>query len=335
MCACLPLMAQTAKVREASQLDMPAQVDSNSPAYWKDGQLQLMNSTGNGPMRSSGADQFHLGAPVSARINYRVNPWPLWLEAVWVDPTGVIFGWYHQEHFGLCPGTNLSVPHIGAVISYDGGNSFNDMGSIIENGDGIDCRSQNGYFAGGSGDLSVIPDRDKNYFYFLFSNYAGPVESQGVAIARMPFASRFSPMGAVWKYYQGGWTEAGVRGRVTPIFPAKVDWQHANTDSFWGPSIHWNTYLKQYVVLLNRSCCSTGFPQKAIYASYSADLSDPAKWTKPAKILNDTGWYPQVLGEGANGTDTLAGRTARLYTYGHSRWEIVFSKPAEADAPPQ
>ena len=118
-CLGLPLWAQRAWVRQAPQIDMPSQVDSNSPAYWKDGAFHLLNSTGNGPVRASGSDQFHLGAPEAVWIN-RINPWPTWMEAVWVDPAGVILGWYHQEHFGLCPGSNLSVPQIGAAISYDG-----------------------------------------------------------------------------------------------------------------------------------------------------------------------------------------------------------------------
>ncbi len=329
---CGPLAAQRARVREASQVDMPSQVDSNSPAYWKDGEFHLLNSTGAGPVRSTGADQFHLGEPDSIPVS-RINPWPLWMEAVWVDPTGVVLGWYHTEHWGVCPGTSLAVPQIGAAISYDGGNSFQDLGAILTSGDPINCYAQNGYFAGGNGDVSVILDRQRDYFYILFTNYAGPLESQGVAIARMPFWSRFNPAGTVMKYYAGGWTEPGLKGRVTPIFPAKASWMNANTDSFWGPAIHWNTYLESFVVLLNRSCCSPGFPQTAIYAAFNPDLSNPGGWTTPKAILKDTGWYPQVLGTGSQGTDKQANRVARLYIYGHSHWEIVFEKPAAPATP--
>jgi hypothetical protein len=88
-------------------------------------------------------------------------------------------------------------------------------------------------------------------------------------------------------------------------------------------------------MLLNHSCCSPGFPQKGIWASYSADLSNPASWSRPQKVLDDTGWYPQVIGTGAQGTDRRAGRVARLYIYGHSRWEIVFEKPAPPAPAPQ
>ena len=310
---------------------MPAQTDSNSPAFWKDGAFHLINSVGAGPVISSGSDQLNFGVPAPVHMTH-VNPWPTWIESVWVDPTGVVFGWYHQEHFGICPGTNLSAPHIGAAISYDGGLSFYDMGVILSSGDAIHCNSQNGYFAGGNGDVNVIIDREQEYFYFFFGNYAGPLESQGVVAARLPFASRWAPVGAARKYYQGEWTEPGLGGRTTPIFPAKVSWQDPNTDSFWGPSLHWNTYLTSYVMLLNRSCCSPGFPQKGIWISYSNNLSDPASWNKPRKLLDDTGWYPQVIGLGDKGTDRRAGRVARLFIYGHSRWEIVFD---DSDPNPQ
>ncbi|HJT86792.1 MAG TPA: hypothetical protein VJ732_03025 [Bryobacteraceae bacterium] len=323
--------SQSASVRAAAPLNMPAPVDSNSPGYWMNGDFHLLNSTGNGPMRADGTNQNRLGVPESVRIN-RIHPWPTWIEAVWVDSNGIIFAWYHQEQPSGCPGRSLAVPHIGEAISYDGGNSFQDMGTIISSPVAPDCQSQNGYFAGGNGDVSVIRDQNSEYFYFLFTNYAGPKSHQGIALARMPFASRYNPVGAVQKYFQGDFTEPGENGRVTAIFPAKVRWEQPNADSFWGPSIHWNTYLNSYVMLLNHSCCTPGFPQEGIYVTFGADLSNPASWTAPVKLMDNSGWYPQVLGGGKDGSDTLAGRTPRLYIYGQSQWQIVFDK-ASAAAP--
>jgi hypothetical protein len=108
--------------------------------------------------------------------------------------------------------------------------------------------------------------------------------------------------------------------------PASVAWENANADSYWGPSVHWNTYLNKWVTLLNRSCCSPGWPAEGIYVSFNTSLSDPAGWTRPVKILDGGGWYPQVIGRAPEGTDRLAGSTARLYLYGVSNWEIVFGK---------
>lgn len=309
---------------------MPGQVDSNSPAFWRDGELHVINSTGSGPLLSHGRDQFHLS---DAKLSTIVRPqtdWPTWIEAVWVDPSGTILAWYHQEHEYVCGGKQRpAMPRIGALLSYDGGKTFWDQGIILESGDPVDCSTKNEYFSGGHGDFSVVPDREQNYFYFLFTNYAGPVETQGVVIARMAFADRFHPAGAVWKYYQESWKQRGVGGRTTPIFPAMVSWQRSNTDSYWGPSVHWNTRLETYVVLMNRSCCDAAFAPDGIYASFNPDLSNPAGWKEPAKIIDDVFWYPQVLGTGEQETDSVAGEIARLYVFGESKWELVFHRDDE------
>ena len=326
--------AQWVWVRNVPEIAMPSQVDSNSPAFWLNGELHLFNSTGDGPLLSRGRDQFSLTTPERSTIA-RQRPWPAWIEAVWVDEqSGAILAWYHQERENLCGAQRPAQPHIGAAISYDSGKTFFDQGVILSSPVAPDCSSKNGYFSGGHGDFSVVLDRDKHYFYFMFGNYGGPSETQGVSIARMAYEDRFHPVNSVWKYNAGSWDEPGVSGRVSPLLAATVNWQSENTDSFWGPSVHWNKYLRTYVMLLNRSCCSSGFPQRGIYISYNPDLSDPNGWTRPRRILSDSGWYPQVLGVRPGETDSVAGRFARLYIYGRSRWELVFFREEEAEAPP-
>jgi hypothetical protein len=70
---------------------------------------------------------------------------------------------------------------------------------VLDSTPELDCKSQNGYFAGGNGDFSVIPDRSRTYFYFLISTYSGPVSAQGVAVARLAFKDRDNPVGKVSK----------------------------------------------------------------------------------------------------------------------------------------
>ncbi len=329
----LSAAGQKAALTPASPVQMPAVADCNSPAHWRHGEIHVFNSAG-APMISSGVDQFHLGAADAIRVDSDAH-FPMWIEATWLDPGGALYAWYHNEPAGLCSGA-LTVPRIGALASYDGGRTFQDLGIVLESGDPADCSSANGFFAGGHGDFSVIPDREGKYFYFLFGNYGGSAETQGVAIARMAIDDRQSPVGKVWKYFSGDWTEPGVKGRITPIFPAKVSWQRPETDSFWGPSIHWNTYLKSYVVLLNHSCCRPKWPQEGSYVSFNTDVSDPGGWSKPDRIMaKPPDYYPEALGLEPDGTDTLAGQTARFYIHGRSSWEIAFFWPApEAAQPP-
>jgi hypothetical protein len=315
------LPAQTIELQPASAVQLPWPTDSNSPSHWWNNSFVLFDAMGT-PYRNEGANQFTLGNQTEVILSSG-GPYPLWIEATYVDDNGTLFAWYHHEPDGLCPATGLTAPQIGAMVSYDNGFTFQDLGFVLESGDPIDCNAQNGYFAGGNGDFSVIADASHTYFYFLYSNYGGDVSTQGVAVARMNFNDRFNPGGSVWKYYNGGFTEPGLGGRVTPTFPANVSWVSANADAFWGPSVHWNTALNQFVVLLNHSCCSPGWPQEGIYVSLNPDVGNPLGWSAPVKILDSDAWYPQVIGYGQDGTDKLAGWSSRLYVGGVSTYKFV------------
>lgn len=321
-------LAQSARLRPAPHVWMPAQVDSNSPVFWRDGQFHVYNSAGR-PVLSWGLHQFGPVSSETVRVDSERH-FPMWIEAAWMDDDGVLYAWYHYEQGGVCPGEDLVIPHIGALVSYDGGHSFQDLGLILSAADPPDCSARNGFFAGGHGDFSVIPDRNREYFYFLFGNYGGDQAAQGIGIARMAFEDRKNPVGAVWKYYNGAWDEPGLGGRLTPIFPVATAWQRADANAFWGPSIHWNTYLDSYVVLLNHTCCEPGWPAAGVYVSFNPDVGDPHGWSTPKKLLEQPhGYYPQVVGLFHGETDTLASRVARFYLHGFSGWEIVFAREGE------
>lgn len=315
------LPAQQAYLVPAEPVRMPGVGDSNSPSHWsRDGKLVLFNSDGS-PGRSEGADQFSLGEAV--KIDFPVEL--AWIESTWSDGDGVVYAWYHQERLIDCGELpTLSMPRIGAAVSHDDGVTFEDLGIVLSADHAPNCGAQNGFFAGGHGDFTVTLDPTRTYFYFHYSSYGGDVTSQGVAVARMAFSDRDQPVSAVWKHGPNGWAEAGIGGATSPVFPATVDWAASNAEAFWGASVHWNTYLQRFVMLLNRTCCFSGWPQEGVYISYSPDLSDPALWTPPVKLRDTGGWYPQVMGVGPGETDKVAGREARFYMIGVSEWKIVF-----------
>jgi len=321
LCVALNLPAQRASLRPASPIRLAGAGDSNNPVFRPNGRFVVFQSLGV-PLYVEGATQT---AQLKAR-GVMLNSFfhiPMWIEAVWPDEDGTLYAWYHHERWTCKSG--LASPVIGALVSRDGGKTFDDLGIVLESGYAADCNASNGFFSSGHGDFTVLLDNSRQYFYFYFTNYSGPSESQGIAVARMNFSARARPLGQVWKYFSHSWTEPGLKGRVSAILPASASWSRPDTDSYWGPSIHWNTNLQQFVMLLNRSCCSPGWPQEGIYISYNPDLSIPENWTAPEKLLDAerARWYPQVIGIGPAGTDRRAGRISRFYMGGDSDFELV------------
>jgi hypothetical protein len=333
----LPLLAmlcqaQTVSVRPAAPVSMPAEIeDGNSPAVWQNGTLNVYTSTGI-PMRMTGANIFGLAMDTPPQISSSKHL-PLWIESIWRDDDGTTYAWYHHE--ARACNDELAVPSIGALVSHDGGVHFDDLGIVLSSGDPIDCGARNGFFATGHGDFSVVLDQHREYFYFFYTNYGGAVGGQGIAMARLRFDERANPV--VWKYYRGEWNEPGVGGKVTPLFQTRVAWQREDTDSFWGPAVHWNTSINRYVMLLNRACCESGWPQEGIYTSIGFDPEFPGGWSWPKKLMDGEeigfapGYYPQAFGTGVGETDTIAGKYPRLFIKGFSRWELSFD---EEEPPP-
>ena len=328
-----------AYLRPAPTVSLPTHIDGNSSAFWRDGKLHLFSSTGN-PLMISTADNV-LGPWSSREVDVtRQNHMPAWAEASWMEEDGVLLIWYHHEPGNVCGG-KLTAPQIGAAISYDNGQTIQDLGIVLESRYAPNCNAKNGFFAGGHGDFSVVLDREKRFFYFYFTNYSGPAGEQGVAVARLPYEKRLTPVGNLAKLFEGEWKEAGLGGRVSPIYPVIKEWEAEDADSFWGPSVHWNRYLACYVMLLNHACCQPGWPQEGIYISYNADPANPKAWSKPVKIADTAalpvmpGYYPQVMGLETGDTDTLAGEVARLFVQGASEWEIVFRKEGRSEPEPE
>lgn len=311
-------------VRFEPEVRFPEEVDSNSPSYWNDArELVLFTSVGH-PAFSVGRDLASL-TPVGDVLLDSALPGGKWLEAVVRADDRTLYGYYHNEPPGICPDSDLTAPQIGAAVSSDDGQSWRDLGIILTARPGfLHCDTPNTYFAGGVGDFSVMLDRSREYLYILFTTYAGVPGEQGVTVARLPWSERDRPVGKVLKYFDGAWSEPGLEGAATAIFPAMPLWEDAETDGYWGPSLHWNTSLQQYVMLLNRTLGST-WVNEGIYVSFAPTLDDPDRWSEAQKILDGGDWYPQVVGlEHGHGTDRVAGKEAWFFLHGRSSFRIVF-----------
>jgi hypothetical protein len=325
----------------APRLRFTGEVDSNSPAVWQrvggQNQLLVLTSVAGRPSLASGPqlDRLSVALPVV------VDPWPgegVWMEAVIADTDGTLYGYYHNENSAtVCPGSGKVIPRIGAARSEDHGLTWTSLGIVLEAPPGsFDCETNDMYFVGGVGDFSVQLDADSQDLFIFYSQYSR--RTQGVGVARLAWADRDNPTGKSMVFASGVWLPA--RGLMfpsgmmrwnypsgVPIFPAKEPWNDDDTevDAFWGPAVHWNVYLEQYVMLLNRAK-DTNWRQEGIYVSFNRRL-DATGWSEPVKILSGGRWYPQVMGiEAGAGTDKVAGRWARFFMAGASEHLIQFIK---------
>ncbi len=159
-------------------------------------------------------------------------------------------------------------------------------------------------------------------------------------MARLAWADRDTPAGQVEIWNDDVWLpvtnvaadDEDARWEYpagTPLVPPARPFHDGQpaADVFWGPAIHWNTHLEQYVMLLNRAK-DEHYGQDGIYVSFAPGLDQPRAWSAPVKILTGGGWYPQVVGlEPGAGTDKVAGQRARFYLTGRSAHYIEFERP--------
>lgn len=342
----IPLQAQstrtpTARLVSAARFNLPAEIDSNNPMAWSlvDGvnRLFVLTSWGGVPVRSSGTalETLQPGAPVA----FRSHPGDgVWMEAIVPDDVGTWYGFYHHERpADLCGRPERQLPRLGAMRSEDQGATWEDLGIILDASTGSEaCDSANRFVLGGVGDVTAALDPSGQDLYLYFSQYSRAAEGQGVAVARLAWADRDAPVGKVAVWNDEAWLPATKVDESAPFaYPAGTpivkasrpfhDRSAAN-DVFWGASIHWNTYLEQYVMLLNRAK-DDAFGQEGIYVSFAPTVSDPRAWSAPVRILNGGEWYPQAVGiEPGSGTDRLAGRRARFFMTGKSDRLIEFER---------
>jgi hypothetical protein len=326
--------------------NLPHESDCNSPVHWDGDMLYVFNSYSH-PWRSSGPDLFHLGEHVTTRLGGVNDNLSIWIESTWKDEsTGTLYGAYHYEPDAVCFSNKHlpTMPRIGWLRSQDNGLSWEELGFIIEaERCAVRCDTESPWDAGGTGDFVFLLDEKREFFYFYGTSYDSRLEEQGVWVARMKYADRDNPSGKVMKWHEGRWDEPGLWGHVTPAFPAEIDYHRKDGTMFWGPAIHWNTYLNRYVMLLNHAI-DTRLNADGIYISYNTTLGDPAGWSKPVRVLDrdgiqramtganlsttkmGNGWYPQVIGTAKGETDKQVGHSGRFFMSGYSTREITFRR---------
>ena len=276
-------------------------------------------------LRRVGRRDLFFDAP-PAPVTFRDDPEPgigKWIEAIWQEPGGPLHGWFHAET-PVRGSEKLFLPHMGRAQSEDGGLTWRHRGDLLRLPPALADHSwRNGFFAGGYGDLSALPDRTGRWIYVFFCSYHPDEPSQGVAVLRLPVSDLAAPP-ALWTAQ--GWSTDGSRPPA-PIWPMRRGWRHADPDGFWGPALHYNRALDAFVMLLNRTAGGAGdLVQEGIYVSLNRDLADPQGWSTPLQIVRGGAWYPQAIGLEEGCGDTEVGGVGRFFMAGFSAWTIEFSR---------
>lgn len=335
----------------ATAMAFPNETDSNSPAVWalEDGvwTLSLFNSVAGSAELSRGPSVGSLADHGDVHFNGPAPHGGFWIESVIRDADSW-YGFYHNEREDVvCEGSGKVWPRIGAARSDDRGATWTDLGPVLETPlRSVHCQTNNRYFVGGAGDFSVTLDADRNFAYFYYTQYAELSDAVGVSVARMAWADRDQPAGRLDVWSDGAWLPPSERPEpedptlpaidvgawnfplATPILRAANRWDNDRNgvDVLWGPSVHWNTAIGSYVMLLNKAV-SNGWDQGGVFVSFNDRLDDPNGWSAPVLLARTARWYPQVIGlDPTVGTDSIASGVARFFTGGKSEHFIVFGR---------
>ena len=208
-----------------------------------------------------------------------------WLMSVFRKSGNDFIGFYHAEDHWY-PHTSNDIAWKSLAVTYS-----SDKGKTWINGTQIITSPTTKPATptwGGAGDCCVVWDHFNNrWMCYYQENW-------------ILMAISTDPKGApgTWKkYYNGSFTEQGLGGQHTKL-------PGLSSVSGGNPSVHWNTYLKKWVMVWH------GWSPASIYLSVS---KDGINWDEPKSIIvssiSGRAWYPTIIGN----TDVEAGQIAKIY----------------------
>ncbi len=223
---------------------------------------------------------------------------------------------------GLTDSTSAAaVCRIGIMKSTDGGHSWADRGIFIEDLQPrmiLKPHNNSLTFAGGVGDPSAVASGEYLYLFYGEYGYPGVYDSvsydpvkeaagQCISIARIKLSDLDNPAGKA-KRWDGKGFNASSDGIGAPVaslqIPASQGGGPASGSKagfYWGPSVSWNTYLNQWVMLMAESK-GPKWTGSRIFISFNPnkDLGEgnnSQQWSKPQLLLDRPGhtiWYPSL-----------------------------------------
>jgi hypothetical protein len=271
----------------------------------------------------------------------------VWFESVYQDQSDTsgrtLFALYHNENYpstlifrpetgeglrdadwppGLLGDSSIqAVPRIGIMKSTDGGDSWENLGILLEDRDERMIRlpiNKNYCFPGGVGDPSAIADGD--YLYVFFGEYAYPgawskedwsaeVEASGqcVSVARVLIKDLENPTGKAkrWdgKAFAAEWDGIGqpIRSLQIPASESGGAVSQGDQRYYWGPSVSWNEEIQCWVMMLGR-VDGPFWVGDSLFLSINPNRNlgegdNSQQWSKPVEVVRRPGhtlWYPSL-----------------------------------------
>jgi hypothetical protein len=259
----------------------------------------------------------------------------------------------HNWPVGLRGDTSTAaVCRIGVMKSIDGGRRWDNRGIFIEDLQPrmiLRPHNTSNTFAGGVGDPSAVAAGDYLYLFYGEYGYPGVYDSasydptlewngQCISVARIAIADLDNPEGRA-RRWDGQGFNAPYDGIGRPVQSLQIPREKGGGPAsapdarfHWGPSVSWNSYLNEWVMLMGR-VEGASWKGGQVYISFNknSDLGEgdnSQQWSKPELLIDRPGhtiWYPSL--QPMNTEEDVAnrrtclnlGREARLFF--KDQWE--------------
>jgi hypothetical protein len=207
--------------------------------------------------------------------------------------TGIKLMFTHIERWRDPIGANF-YGTIGLSRSTDGGASWTFLGEIFRHAAPPDqCLSEG--VDSGSGTYAVRNEGGRAYLYLYVHDRQDCGHINSLAVVRAPIDEVV--LGALlgvpsnWsKYRNGSWTEPGVGGASSDIWPDSLPW------TFNFGSVSWNTYLGEYTLVITRP--HSGLLGNKLWKLEMLGSLDGLTWSAPRVLLESPIElvYPTIVG---------------------------------------
>ena len=223
-------------------------------------------------------------------------------------PSGELLAFYHAEDQEQMATVGNGIPgfycSVALAVSQDDGRTFEKRGQILSGQLPKDPRGRGDQ---GVGEAWVFAEPKGAFLYSYYTSHER-VDGCGVQIcmARCPLADALKP-GAWEKFYEGGFTEAGLCGKDTPVMTSG----QKNADALF-PHVVFIPALHQFMMTFCMNVWREGDkPERSgLYAAFSDDgIHWPRErlqqlWKVPviAALGREVAWHPTFIPNGGRDT---------------------------------